>query len=248
MAATVEARRLTEAHRLAQARIGAQTVQQMLAAWPLLDPSDLDGTFQRWLRVVYPLIEAQRSTSARLAANYLITYRSLELGVAASPVTPTLAAPAAPEAVSTSMLVTGPASIRSAVAAGTQFARAVDTARNTAARAGLRHALAGGRDTITGTVARDRQAHGWARATSGNPCAFCAMLASRGPVYREQSSADFQAHDGCSCGAEPIYRRDGEWPSGARQYQELWQQSTRGTSGDDAINAFRQALAGEGDT
>jgi hypothetical protein len=40
--------------------------------------------------------------------------------------------------------------------------------------------------------------------TSGNACDFCSMLADRGAVYGE-ASAEFEAHDHCSCSAQPVY-------------------------------------------
>lgn len=238
----MEAARLTEAHRLAQSKVGARTVQQMLAAWPLLDLDDLDGTFERWLRVVLPLVQVNRRTSAALAANYLMTFRVLELGVDAPPAPPVLAPAAPAEAVTTSMLVTGPAAIRAALARKVPVQRAMATAASTSSRSAMRHVLNGGRETIDRSVADDQSALGWARATSAKACHFCAMLAARGPVYSE-TTVGFHAHDGCSCSAEPVYRRDAGWPAGSRRYQELWTESTRGLSGDAARNAFRLALA-----
>lgn len=44
----------------------------------------------------------------------------------------------------------------------------------------------------------------WRRVTDGNPCSFCAMLATRGEVYGGEN-ADFPAHYKCGCTAEPVY-------------------------------------------
>ena len=205
MASTLEARRLSEAHRLAQARLGAETVRSTFAAFPLLDGEDLDGTFERWLRAVLPIIQTQRSTSARLAANYLTTFRALELGVTGERIAPVLAEAAPIQAVTTSMIVTGPAAVKSNVGRGMALQTAMQTAQATAARAAMRHVLNGGRETITATTRNDRRARGWQRVTSGRACSFCSLLATRGAVYGEDT-ADFQAHDGCSCSAEPVYR------------------------------------------
>lgn len=202
MATTVEAARLTETHRLAQVRLGKLTVLQVRSLWPLLDPTALDATFPSWLRTVTPIVQAQRSASAQLAGRYLTAFRTLE--VDAEPFAPVLADPAPARALTTSMLVTGPVSIKSAVKSGVPFALAVDTADVRAARAAMRHALAGGRETILHSVRSDTRARGWQRVTSAKPCEFCAMLAGRGTVYTEES-ADFAAHDGCSCAAEPAY-------------------------------------------
>lgn len=245
MAATVEAARLTEAHRLAQLRIGVNVIAALHAAWPLLDINDLDGTFYRWLTVVAPLIRAQRARSATLAGNYLTAFRALELGVGDTTAQLVLADELDMAALTTSLLVTGPARIKANIARTVPAPKAASIAEAASAAAAMRHALNGGRETITRTVESDRKALGWARATSGKTCHFCAMLASRGPVYRGHDTGDFQAHDHCSCTVEPVYRHDADWPGGARRYQELWQSSTAGLSGDDARNAFRQALAAQ---
>lgn len=241
MAATAQARRITEAHRLAQAQLGARVVQAMRFVWPLLDADDLDGSFERWLTASRSIVDGQRVVSARLAATYVSTFKALELG--ASPAAPLVLAETVPTAaVATSMLVTGPASVKSAVGRGVQVAQAMDTARARSAAAAMRHVLGGGRDTIAETVGADRQALGWGRAVSGRGCAFCAMLASRGPVYSEATVA-FDAHDGCSCSAEPVYREDAAWPAGSERYQSMWNEATAGLSGQDAINAFRRSLS-----
>lgn len=238
MAATVAARRLTEAHRLAQGRLGAQTVQHMRTIWPLLDPADPE----RWLRATRLVIDAQRQVSARLAANYVSTFKMLELGagVTAAPVVLAEAAPAA--AVTTSMLVTGPSAVETAVRRGVRAVEAMDVAEARSSAAALRHVLDGGRETIIETVSADRQAQGWARSVSGNCCAFCAMLASRGPVYG-RDSVNFHSHDACKCSAEPVYRDDAAWPARSREFQQRWSESTAGLSGNDAINAFRRSLS-----
>lgn len=244
MAAAQRARRLTEAHRLAQARLGATTVSQMLTVWPLLNPADLDGTFDRWLRAVLPVVTRQHAASTQLAANYMRAFRAAELPSAA-PVAAVLATPPAADAVATSMLVTGPASIRSNLAKGVAFDVAVDRASATTARAAFRHALSGGRDTLGRTIAADKRAIGWARATSGKSCAFCAMLAGRGPVYTADT-VDFQTHDACSCSIEPVYRdlpRDA-WPPGSAQAADLWQDATQGYPAGQQQAAFRAALEG----
>lgn len=244
MAVTVQAATLTEAHRLAQARLGALTVRQMFASWPLLDPVDLDGTLDRWMRIALALVRAQRSVSARLAANYLTTFRALELGVDVPGVAPVLADLLDQTAAVTSLTVTGPATVKRAIGNGLSLEQAMSLGQATSARAAMRQAMNGGRDTIQGTIAADPKALGWARAASGKACHFCAMLAGRGPVYSKET-VDFHAHDGCSCTSEPVYHRDAAWPAGSQRYAALWSEATAGLSGADARNAFRQALAGQ---
>lgn len=194
---------LDEAQRREQLRLGAITVRLMTAAWPLLDPADLDATFERWLAIVVPILRRQRSASARLAANYYRAARYAELGTERG-MQLVLADQLPLEQAATSMLVTGPASIRSNLARGVAVERAVDIAGARTAAAGMRHVLNGGRETIGATLEADQRATGWYRTTSGSACAFCSMLAGRGAVYGK-NSVDFAAHDHCTCGMAPSW-------------------------------------------
>lgn len=61
---------------------------------------------------------------------------------------------------------------------------------------------------------------GWARVLAGETnCAFCAMLASRGPVYHSEGTASFDAHDGCDCGATLVVK--GERWEGEDEFKAL---------------------------
>lgn len=240
MASSPSAAQLTEGHRLAQARLAAQTVRLMRSSWPLLDPEDLDGTLGRWLRVTVPIVRRQRRQSALLAGEYLRAFRATEVGLD-SRFVPVVDVPEELEAVITSLTVTGPVSIKRAVARLVPIERALPTAEAGVAAAAMRHALNGGRAAIVETVKADRRALGWARVVSGEPCWFCAMLASRGAVYGEDT-ATFQAHDHCSCTAEPVYTADAPWPPGSRRFAELWQQAK--TEEGDTVANFRRLVEG----
>lgn len=201
MAATFAGRRLTESHRQAQRRIGAHTVLAMRATWPLLDPSDLDGSYQRWLTAVLSIIRGQRTVSSRVAAAYLSAFQAAELGGPRPSLV--LAGAVDAEKVATSMLVTGPVQIRRALVNGVKFARAMDMAESTSAAAAMRHTLDGGRETITQTAQADGRIIGYQRITSGNACNFCSELAD--VVFSGEDSASFESHDGCGCTAEPVF-------------------------------------------
>lgn len=200
MVSRADISRITERHRLSQLAAGALVVHQMRAAFKLLDVDDLDGTFEDWLAVVGPIVQSGRTLSSQLASGYLSAVRVLKAGSAFAPV---LAGPIDPAVLSTSMLVTGPVSLRSNFGR-VPIERALQIAEGRSADAGMRHALNGGRETITQTVKADPKARGYQRVTSGNACEFCSMLAGRGGVYGA-ASADFEAHDRCGCSAEPIY-------------------------------------------
>lgn len=102
-----------------------------------------------------------------------------------------------------------------------------------ALRVAERHARDAGREAIVDAARHDPAALGYARrALSGNPCAFCLMLASRGAVYRNASAAllrdgeDEPYHDGCSCVVVPVFNRT-TWPGRdeADRLEAEWRQS-----------------------
>lgn len=204
MASTAEATRLTQAHRRAQVAIGDQTITSLRNVWPTLDLSNLDGTFDAWLAKAAPIIRAHRAVSARVAGNYYQLFRAFELGQAATPIVPTLVEMVPAEKLATSLRVTGPISLKANIGRGMPLEQAARIADEGSAAAGMRHALDGGRQTLMQTIKADPRAQRWERVTSGNGCDFCQMLADRGAVYKEDT-VDFEAHDHCTCSAEPGY-------------------------------------------
>lgn len=145
------------------------------------------------------------------------------------------------KAVEKSLQVTGPGELKRRAARGESEVQAKHGGLKVVSGSASRHVLTGARETTLTLVKADSRALGWARVTDGDPCYFCALLASRGPVYKSRASAGFQPHDACACVPEPVYSRNAAWPGDARQYQRLYYQATRGYSGKDAIRAFRRA-------
>jgi hypothetical protein len=109
--------------------------------------------------------------------------------------------------------------------------------------AAARLVLNGGRQTIYDTGRDDPATTGWYRETSGDPCAFCALLASRGGVYYSEDTAGFEAHDHCSCIPVPMYDGDSPLPRGdAAGWARIYQEHAQG--GSDPLNRFRRAYEG----
>lgn len=123
------------------------------------------------------------------------------------------------------------------------------------------HAHAAGRDTIQDAVESTWVAQepdslpargetlGYARVLTGaESCSFCAMLASRGPVYESADSAGAIKvyHYGCDCVVRLVLK-DEPW-EGMDEWQalaDLWDTDTRGSNGrhlrtEDARRAFRR--------
>lgn len=192
---------LTEAHRLAQAKLSASVVADLLKVWPLLDPTALDATVDRWLTASQAIVVKKHGDSAALAREYLRRFRAVELGTPITAWTPPAPPVAAIDAIRTSLVVQGPVRIKAAMTARTALEVAARTAAGTSSAAGSRHALTGGRDTIVEAAKADERAQGLRRVTSGSACSFCSMLATR-----TDFTYQFKAHDGCHCQTQPVYR------------------------------------------
>jgi len=138
-------------------------------------------------------------------------------------------------------------------------AREADAQREEAHRqAGLRQAAAaerlvlnGAREHIDTTVDRDPRAIGYVRLSrTGTPCGWCAMLISRGPVYKSKQSAEYSEgkayHDNDKCYSMPVFSRD-EYNSSPlfhlnRKYAEEWPRVTKGLGGKDALSEWRRYI------
>ncbi len=121
-----------------------------------------------------------------------------------------------------------------------------------AAGAAVRHVTSAGHRQIEDNVRNDAVAIGWARTTKPGCCYFCAMLASRGYVYKEESFEDSNArfggvgeqkvHDNCGCGLRPIYSPVDPLPDRTEALEQMWIDMSNETSfaGQKAINEFRR--------
>lgn len=134
--------------------------------------------------------------------------------------------------------------------------------REVAARASAtveRHVRQADRETIIATADRAGEEIGWARVLSGaENCPWCAMLASRGPVYRSDKSAlsvvggrrgqtrgsrdlGEAYHDNCDCDA--VLVREGEDWAGREEFERLQRMWTAATAVHprDATRAFNRS-------
>jgi hypothetical protein len=237
VARTADGTDLTRRHYRAQLQLRGQALQAFLSLWPMW--SGDRASFERLIDATVPLVTAHHQLSASMARAYFGAFRKAEdVGGAAA------ARPADQldvKAVRKSLYVTGEVMTTKALAAGMTPQAAMDAALTRTSGAVGRHVMNGGRNTLMRSVESDRTAEGWSRVTSSNPCHFCAMLASRGPAYTSEDTADFKAHDHCSCGVEPHYP-GAEWPGRGREFQALWQEHAKGA--EDPVNAFRRVLEG----
>ncbi|MFR9767063.1 hypothetical protein [Nocardia sp. SC052] len=124
-----------------------------------------------------------------------------------------------------------------------------------------RHVAQAGREAVVNTALGADEEIGWARVLSGaENCAFCAMLASRGPVYRSDKSAltvvgrgrnnrtrgtralGESYHDNCDCEAV-LVRRGQDW-EGREEFERLerlWMAASALARGDEPRLLFNRA-------
>lgn len=241
MVATREGLALTQAHDLAQAKVEAEALRvATLVFRGALDPDDLDRSFPRYASTVEALVGKYRNDAAGLARAYYEALRRVEGVTAPMPNVP-LPPSLAPEQIATSLLVTGPATIKRQVGQGTTIDTAVQVALQRTLGAVGRHVQNGHRDFLRSAVAADPASGGWSRVSRGKPCSFCAMLISRGPAYRHEGTADFRCHDHCHCQAVPFFDGSSGWTEQAVAADALWTESTKGLSGKEAVKAFATA-------
>lgn len=247
MALTPTGAALTEAHRLAQVALSKSTVSEFVTAWSLLSVktgSQLFDAFPGYARMAKLIIDANRSKSSRLAAAYLQAFRTAE--GATIPLTAAMANEIAEREAIGTLAVTGPAVINRDLRNGKPLEAAMSNAFVQSAGAVTRFVQNAGRETIEQSVLRDEAAYGVARVTDGNPCSFCAMLCSRGAVYKSEMTADFEAHAHCNCTSEPVYGTDGyQTPGRSQEFSDLWAESTRDAANNhEAEIHFRRAIEG----
>ena len=209
MANSVDGRELTEAHQSAQQALSNEAIAEARFLWGRLDADDLEGSEAAWLALMVLLLSQQVVRSQRLAGAYFEQYSFAETGRAGD------VSFAGPAGLALSLRLAGPARVKALIRGGMSPEGALDAARTKFEGIVSRQALMGGRLTVAASTGADRRARGWRRVTDGDPCAFCALMASRGPAYRSESSAGTQYHGHCGCTAEPVY---GDWvPNEAEQ-------------------------------
>lgn len=260
MATATEVRSLANAYRTQQTQRAA-VIAALVAAYyrSRVDVED-PGAVERWLDIWLPRILRQQATIADLAARYASETRTLEL-----PTAPTLTFEAAQgsieEQIRTSLRVVGPTDFLNKARQidridGTDLQRqamlveAKQVTSQKVAAAVVRHAQSGGRNTIIEASRSDRLALGYVRVTKAKPCFFCAMLASRGIVFAEDSfdasDARFtgdgtaKVHDSCACGMKQVYVADDPLVKDTEVFADQWTRWGAGGGGSKSVLRFRR--------
>jgi hypothetical protein len=222
-----------EQHQAQQAALAAALAVAVAQAFGALDPTNLTGSIPKLQQAVAGLVARYGRMSATVAARF---YRRERLAagvtgrvtvVVAKPAGQSVVAPQVAWAVSP--LWDKPAGLDDAALA-TQLHDKLDAALTKTQGIAESLTLDAGRDTVINAVQHDRQAKGWARVPEPDACYFCAMLATRGAVYRSEWSADFHPHDHCRCHVEPVFNAY-EPTAQIRDWQAQWREVTADANG-----------------
>ena len=240
MARTPEGKLLTDLHRRQQLALRASVVRDVMRLWPAWQPSKPDS-YQAFERALVLLVQSRSVQSAALAAHYYEMFRAAESPVHQAVRTVSLAAVRDEEKIRAAIGATTRGSVYKSLAAGQTYETVMRNALVNVSGAVSRDVLAGGRDTIFAEERRDPRTTGVARITGAAPCAFCAMLASRGPVYMSAESAgqiegqEMDWHPHCDCSIEVAYEGY-EMNARSLAQREQWKQS------DGTLNGFRRDM------
>lgn len=235
-----------------QALLAAQMARDVLRVWrELMNPAKVDQSWPAVRAALMPIVQRAREQSATLAkAAYLDARRAA--GVPDDGFNPEGPLYLAADRLEASLDVTGPVEFKRAIAAGKSPEQAMDAAAVRMVGSTQFLALEGGRSVMKRSIEADERATGYARITDNDPCAWCAMLASRGPVYKSAVTAGDprqggdRYHDHCGCQAWPAFTLDEPFVGVAEKLYDQWLTVTRGTGGRNAVNTWRRWWESEG--
>lgn len=245
---------LDAAYRATQARTAIAVARILFNRWGEVEPENLAASGATWMRDAIAAVLAGQGRARSTADDYVARVRSLQ-APGAPLFTPPPPKPPNVEQIRKSLEFTAFSTTAreltrvDAVRAGEveqpesdaesadrssqgRKAQLMEDAITRAASAAVRHITTAGHDRIYDLVEADPVATGYARVTKPGCCYFCAMLASRGFVYKEdsfeESDARFQGpgnvkvHDTCGCGLRPAFSRKEPAPERNEALEELW--------------------------
>lgn len=238
MATAQDYERLARTHMATQVRQAGAVDAVLIRLWQQhIDPADPWGSFARFRSAATPYLVTGNLMSQRTAEAYVTALRELSgLGIELAPLQA-----ADPDVVAQRLTDAVRRSLDNAEArrlAGKSPLVSINGGRSQALGSGKALVLGGGRNRLLRTVnGSGSNLRGWARVSDGSPCAFCAMLVSRGPVYTKDTGR-FRAHWRCGCSLRLVTRNDpsGGWARQAREMADLWES----VGGD--LKEFRRVL------
>lgn len=230
--ATTRQQRLTSRHMAQQLGLRAAVLRDIIKLYPMWQLND-PASYERFVEAMTLLVQSRATNSAALAARYFRMYKDVDLGLTAGKAV-LLAEPPSAREIRIAIDATAQAGVYRALTRGQTVEQAMKSGLVQVSGALTRQVLNTGRETVLETARREPRYNGWIRVSDGNPCAFCAMLLSRGPVYWSEKSAGEGSrwHDHCACSVQPFKSGD-QWPEANQKYRDLW-------SGD--LNTLRRTM------
>lgn len=244
---------LTRVHRREVGLVTTAAERKVRALAKKANVADIDGWWSRNLLAILRIVAPAFAVLAEMTVKYLRGHAALE-GVKLEPVPAELDE----DVLKTSLRVTGPVAFKKhmTISGDPDASRLVMSKQLSGATA--RHVLDGDRGTVMATFDEVAELVGYRRIlNTAHPCAFCAMLASRGAVYKTEKTTVVGRsgaprgsrqigeayHDRCSCTVEPLYEHEDD-PADVVALRDQWDEVTDGLSGVEALNAFRRARDG----
>lgn len=236
-------------HYIGQGLLGGSLATQVANVWPLIDPANVEQSSKLVATALVPVVQQHAMAARALANEHYLDQRTLS-GIA-EPFTPQSTALPTPQDVYQYLgWATKPA--RATGSGDDTDALLVPAQKN--ATAALQKLVADtGRQQLVQNVLGDRKAKGWAREARPDACWFCAMLATRGAVYSSAWAAgrrtfegiDYNSyHRNCHCQVVPVFQRY-EPPAHVREWQNMWQRSTKDVYGKKKLLAFKAEYLGK---
>lgn len=180
------------AHRAALSDVITIAVAELVAEWPSLPLGNPEQVRRLLAELLADLTDAFHDVAAGLGADWYDELR-LEAGVPGSFTAPL------PEAPPLEQIRESASWAASGLYTDTEKALA------DAATVMDRILANADRAAIEGAAKADPQPVRWARYASANACAFCALNATRGPVFRSEDTAATKYHNLCRCIAVPVW-------------------------------------------
>jgi hypothetical protein len=226
------------AFRAAQDWLMLMLIRDVLKVWGSLNLQDVRSSWPALRIAIAALVREQFGLSAAQAQAYYAAAR-LAAGVPGPFPAPSVPLPS-PELIQATLDSTGPWALLGRIKKAQPVPQAMQNTGVVLSGAASRLVLNGARQVILQSVQDDAEAVGWMRVTAANPCSWCSMLSSRGPVYRSEASAGFKAHSHCRCSAMAVFSHSDAEALTDNPLRQQWDQVTRGLSGRDALNAWRR--------
>lgn len=222
----------------AQAWLAVAATRDILQIWQALNLRDVRQSWPALRTALAALVRDRYGQASALGTGY---YQQARRAAGVLGEAPRVHVPPPPaDLIRATLDSTGPYGLLGRIKTGQQVEQANENTGVILSGATQRLIINGARYGVLQSVEADAKAVAWMRVTGPNPCAFCAMLASRGAVYKSEETGGFKSHSHCACVAMPVFDFRVASASYDNPLYQQWKQATKGKSGKDALRAWRQ--------